>query len=147
MEEKYSVVKCETLSVCYSGCNASKHAVKRLVIWCVVIWCVKAPTVPGNYWTLKNHKPKCTITWQVNQQKTKRENKSQMRYEFKLRHKGFKSSGSLSFEDMYLHTTLVCKIPRGTRLFHSAAQAWNVRRAQLLHCVKFISSTLFPASL
>ena len=45
---------------------------------------------------------------QVNQQKTKRENKSRMRAEFKLRYKGFKSSGSLSFEDMYLHTTLVC---------------------------------------
>ena len=41
-------------------------------------------------------------------------NKSQMRAEFKLCYKGFKLSGSHSFEDMYLHTTLVCKSPRGT---------------------------------
>ena len=32
-----------------------------------------------------------------------------MRAEFKLRYKGFKSSGSLFFEDTYLHTTPVCQ--------------------------------------
>ena len=117
----------------------------------LIIWCVgrsKAPTVPGNCWTYKNHKPKWHV--QVNQQKTEQDKmgkkESQMRAEFKLCYKGFKSSGSL----LRTHTCIqpqCVRIPLGTWLFHSTGQAWNVHRAQLLHCIIIASTTLFQDSL
>ena len=86
--KKSSVAKCETLSASacvYSGCSASRHAIKWLVVGCVGK--PKAPTVAGNYWTSKNHKPKCTITWTSQLAKNKTGKKSQMRAEFKLHNK------------------------------------------------------------
>ena len=82
-----------------------------------------------------------------------------MRAELKLHYKeGFKSSGSSSFElwvwnNTYWHTTPACQNSTRCRhdwktctlLFCSTAQAWNVRRAQLLHCFIFAGTTLFPA--
>ena len=61
---------------------------------------------------LLNSQAKMTCTSQSAKKQTKEnggKKKSQMRAEFKLCYKGFKSSGSLSFEDMYLHTTPACQ--------------------------------------
>ena len=110
--KKSSVAKCETLSLCLLRMQCIKASCK-MTCYMMCGQIKGARPVPENYWTSKTTSQNVQLHVQVNQQKKKKKkkrgNKSQMRAEFKLRYKGFKSSGSLFFEDTYLHTTPVCQ--------------------------------------